>query len=196
MHHHCHTPPTTHRTILLLALALNFPLFVLETWMGFAVDSSSLIADAMDFLSDSFSYLLTLAVLSLPLATRAKASIVKAVLMLLLAAFALWQGVSNLASGTIPGAFTMGWVAVLALIANLATAAILYKTRTEDSNMRSIWLCSRNDAINNILIMISAGLVVWLQSPWPDFAVALFIAGLEGSSAVSIIRDAKKELKA
>lgn len=193
-HHHEHTH-THDRKILWIAFGLNFPLFVLEVWQGVNANSTSLLADSMDFLSDSFSYLITLYVLTKPLATRAKASLFKASLMLLLAAGALTQGVNNILHGDTPHYFTMGWVGTLALIANLATAALLYNTRGRDSNMRSIWLCSRNDALANIFILIAAGMVYATGSLWPDLIVALVITWLEGGSALKIIAHAKTELR-
>lgn len=193
---HCHSHETHHdRKVLWIAFALNFPLFVLEVWQGMQADSTSLIADSMDFLSDSASYLITLYVLTKPLHIRAKASLFKASLMLLLAAAALLQGVHNIIHGEIPHYFTMGWVGVLALIANIATAVILFKTRGRDSNMRSIWLCSRNDALANIFIIIAAGLVYATGTLWPDLVVALIITWLEGSAALKIIAHAKQELR-
>jgi cation diffusion facilitator family transporter len=184
------------RRALWIVLALNFAMFVLEIWQGTLSNSSSLIADSMDFLSDSFSYGITIYVLTKPLKIRAHASLFKASLMLLLAVFALYQGISNVISGEIPEFATMGWVAALALIANLISAALLYRGgKHRDSNMKSVWLCSRNDAIANVLILIAAGLVYATGTLWPDLAVALFIAGLEGSSALKIIKEAKQELR-
>lgn len=192
-HHHDHHAHD--RKILWIAFALNFPLFVLEVWQGMEANSTSLLADSMDFLSDSASYLITLYVLTRALHVRAKASIFKAALMLLLAAGAFSQGIHNVMNNHTPEYLTMGWVGTLALIANLATAALLYKTRNRDSNMSSIWLCSRNDALANIFILIAAGLVFATGTLWPDLAVALIITWLEGSSALKIIAQAKEELK-
>lgn len=194
-HDHEHTH-TYDRKILWIAFGLNFPLFLLEVWQGVGADSTSLLADSMDFLSDSFSYLITLYVLSKPLHVRARASLLKASLMLLLAVGALSQGINNILYGDTPHYLTMGWVGTLALIANLATAAILYKTRGRDSNMRSVWMCSRNDALANIFIILAAGLVYATGTLWPDLIVALIITWLEGSSALKIIAHAKIELRA
>jgi Co/Zn/Cd efflux system component len=193
-HNHSHDVIAHDRKVLWIVLALNFSLFGIEIWQGILANSSSLIADSMDFLSDSFSYGVTIYVLTKPLTMRAHASLLKASLMLLLAAFALYQGVSNVISGEIPAFETMGWVALLALAANVTSALLLYRSSHRDSNMRSVWLCSRNDAIANVLIIIAAGLVFATNSLWPDLFVALFIAGLEGTSALKIIREARMEL--
>lgn len=192
---HCHPAPDSndHRT-LWIVLALNFAMFLLEVWQGVAADSTSLLADAMDFLSDSFSYLITLYVLGRHLHTRAKASLIKAALMLLLAAFAFAQGVQHVLTGEVPDAFAMGWVSVLALIVNLASAALLFRSRGRDSNMRSVWLCSRNDALNNIMVLMAALLVHLSGALWPDLIAAVAIAWVEGGSALRIIRHAREEL--
>lgn len=192
--HYDHTHWEHDRKILWIVLVLNFSMFLLEIWQGIHAGSTSLIADSMDFLSDSFSYIITMYVLALPLRTRAKASIIKATLMLLLAAGALAQGIHNIVEQQTPVYHTMTWVAILALIANVVSAALLYGSRNRDSNMQSIWLCSRNDAIANIAILIAAYLVYVTSSLWPDFCVALIIMWLEGSSALAIIKQAKKEL--
>ncbi len=194
-HSHDHHNLKHDRRVLWIVLALNFSMFILEVWQGISADSTSLIADSMDFLSDSFSYIITLYVLTRSLAVRARASLLKASLMLLLAGTAATQGIYNILHGNIPEFTTMGWVGLLALTINVISAMLLYATRNRDSNMQSVWLCSRNDAVANIGIIIAAGLVFLTNSLWPDLAVAFFIAWLEGSSALKIIRQARGELK-
>lgn len=194
-HDHDHDHIIHDRKILWIVLSLNFAMFLLEIWQGIEADSSSLLADSMDFLSDSFSYGVTLYVLQKSLHIRAKAALIKATLMLLLAAGVLTQGIYNLIEQATPAYMTMGWVATLALIANTISALLLYKSRGRDSNMRSVWLCSRNDAIANIMIIAAAFLVYFTNSLYPDLLVALGIAYLEGGSAIKIIRHAKQELK-
>lgn len=194
-HHHSHEELKHDRRVLYIVFVLNFTMFLLEIWQGLRSDSTSLLADSMDFLSDSFSYLVTLYVLTKSLATRAKASLLKATLMLILAVVALAQGIHNVIIQETPHYMTMGWVGTLALIANVSSAYLLYSTRNRDSNMQSVWLCSRNDAFANIAIIIAAGLVFLTNSLWPDLAVALIITWLEGGSALKIIKQAKEELK-
>ena len=193
-HDHSHASLQHDRRTLYIVLALNFAMFVLEIWQGTKADSTSLIADSMDFLSDSFSYVITLYVLTKSLRARAHASLLKAALMLCLAAVALGQGIHNLITHAMPHYTTMGWVGTLALIANVTSAALLYRTRNRDSNMESVWLCSRNDAIANVAILIAAFLVFATESLWPDLIVALIITWLEGGAALKIIAHAKKEL--
>jgi Co/Zn/Cd efflux system component len=193
-HHDHHDHFIRDRHVLWTVLALNFAMFMLEIWQGMEADSSSLIADSMDFLGDSFSYGLTIYVLARPLSVRAHAAIFKAVLMLLLAAVVLWQGAQNYLNEQTPEYVTMGWVAALALMVNATSAVLLFRSRGRDSNMQSVWMCSRNDAIANLLIIVAAGLVYLTGTLWPDLAVALAIAGLEGVSALKIIASAKTEL--
>lgn len=192
--HHDHLALNATRHALHVALFLNFGMFIIEMWQGISGESSALIADSMDFFADSFSYLLTLYVLEKSLRMRAHASLLKAGMMLVLAAIVLVQGFHNLLAGNTPAYITMGWVSLLALAANVTSAAMLYRSRNRDSNMESVWLCSRNDAINNVGILIAAGLVYLTHSPLPDLIVALFIAWLSASSALKVIADAKKEL--
>lgn len=183
------------RKVLWIVLALNFMMFGVEIWQGLRSQSTSLLADSMDFLSDSFSYAITLIVIARPLKVRAQATLLKAKLMLALAALALAQGFYNLMGHHTPHFETMGIVGAIALAVNITSALLLYASRGRDSNMRSIWLCSRNDAYANIAIIIAAGLVYMSGSLWPDLIVAFFIAWLEGGSAFKIIKHANEELK-
>jgi Co/Zn/Cd efflux system component len=194
-HYHTHDEIVHDRKVLWVVLALNFSMFLLEIWQGMLANSSALLADSMDFLSDSFSYLITLYVITKHIHVRARAALLKASLMLLLAFGALSQGLYNLFVHAIPAYETMGWVGALALCANVISALLLYSSRGRDSNMRSVWLCSRNDAFANILIIIAAFLVYLTGSLLPDLLVALGIAWLEGGSALKIIRHAKEELR-
>ncbi len=196
LHYHTHAEITHDRKVLWLVLALNLAMFALEIWQGIKADSSALIADSMDFLSDSFNYIVTLYVITKHLHTRAKAAIFKSFMMLLLAGFAITQGVYHLINNVTPAYETMGWVGALALIVNIISAAMLYASRGRDSNMHSVWLCSRNDIIANLMILLAAYLVFVSGSLVPDLLVALAIAWLEGSSAIKIIRHAKNELSA
>ena len=193
--HHHHDEITHNRRVLWIVFALNFGMFLLEIWQGAASNSTSLLADSMDFLSDSFTYLITLYVLTKSLRARATAALIKSGLMLIIAAAVLFQGVQNLLHGQVPEHMTMGRVAGLALAANVASALLLYASRERDSNMRSVWLCSRNDALGNVLVLIAAWLVYATGTLWPDLAAALVISGLATSAAIKIIKQARAELK-
>jgi len=192
---HTHCEIAHDRKVLWFVLVINLAMFGLEIWQGMLADSSALIADSMDFLSDSFNYIITLFVIAKHLHVRARAALFKSFLMLLLAVFALLQGFWHLINHNVPSYETMGWVGVLALIANVISAALLYRSRGRDSNMHSVWLCSRNDIISNLMILLAAFLVFQTGSLVPDLLVAFAIAWLEGSSAFKIMRHAKEELK-
>ncbi len=195
-HEHSHCDTIAHdRKMLWIVLLLNGAMFFVELWQGMHANSSSLLADSMDFFSDSLSYIITLYVIQKHIHVRAKAALFKASFMLLLAAVALIQGVANLVHGTVPVYETMGIVGLLALLVNLVSAMLLYGSRGRDSNMRSVWLCSRNDMFANIMIIIAAFFVSVTGSLLPDLLVALGIAWLEGSAALKIIRHAKEELR-
>lgn len=194
-HTHDHDLINHDRKMLWIVLLLNGSMFFLELWQGMRADSSSLIADSMDFFSDSLSYIITLYVIQKHIHIRAKAALVKASFMILLAILAIGQGVHNMIGHNTPVSLTMGWVGLLALSVNIGSAMLLYNSRDRDSNMKSVWLCSRNDAIANLLILLAAFLVFISNSPYPDLIVAVGIALLEGSSAIKIISHAMQELK-
>ena len=190
---------TTHisprfKRALWIALLINATMFFVEIIGGVAAGSVSLWADAADFAGDAANYGISLAVLSLGVAWRARAALVKGVSMavfgLIVTGKAGWVA---LAGGT-PEPLTMGVIAVLALVANLAAAGLLYAYRDGDANMRSVWLCSRNDAIGNLFVLAAAGGVFGTGQGWPDVVVALVMAGLALSSGVTVIRQARTEL--
>jgi Co/Zn/Cd efflux system component len=202
--HHCHDdehPPSpdtaagaARRRVLWAALAINTAMFVVEVGGGLHAGSVALLADALDFFGDAANYALSLAVLSLGLAWRARAALVKAasmavfgVLVLGRAGWVAWQG-------GMPEPATMGLIALLALAANLGTAALLYAFRDGDANMRSVWLCTRNDAIGNVAVGVAALGVFGTGSRWPDLAVAVLMAVLALAAALSVLRQARAEL--
>ncbi len=212
--HCCHTPapakdscatdhcggascaPQAAAKILWVALVINFSMFVVEMIAGLQADSAALLADALDFFGDSFNYALSLAALGLLPVWRSRAALVKGFTMLGYGVFVLAQAGWILFSGAQPEAMTMGAVGFLALLANLSVLFLLYRFRDGDANMRSVWLCSRNDVIGNTLVMLAA-LGVWgTATAFPDIAVAVIMAGLNLSSARVIIRQARSELNA
>ena len=152
-------------------------------------------ADALDFLADAANYAVALVVVGLALRWRARAALLKGAAMGL---FGLWVAagtVSHAITATVPRAEVMGAIGLLALAANLAVAGLLYRFRAADSQAMSVWLCTRNDCIASIAVMV-AGAGVWLSgSPWPDIAVAAMIASLGLSSAMRIIRQGRAELR-
>jgi len=188
-------PDPKFRRALWIVLAINAAMFIVEIVSGLFAHSVSLQADALDFLGDSANYLLTLMVLSMSMRWRSGAALVKGATMGLFGFWVIGQAVWNVYSGTLPGAFVMGSVGGLALAANAASAGFLYAFRSGNANMRSVWLCSRNDAIGNIAVMLAAGGVFSLGSAWPDLLVALVMAALALSSSVLIVRQAMGELR-
>jgi cation diffusion facilitator family transporter len=183
------------RRALWIALAINAIMFVVEITAGVAAGSSSLQADALDFLGDAANYGLSLFVLGMSLRHRAMASVLKGFTM---GAFGIWvmlATVRHLFDGTVPEAETMGAVGVAALISNVTVALVLYAFRDGDSNMRSVWICSRNDAVGNVAVLAAAGGVVATGAGWPDVAVAAIMAALALSGAWQVLRHALSELR-
>lgn len=182
------------RRALWTALGINAAMFLVEIAGGLKSGSVSLLADAIDFAGDAANYGLTLAVLSLGLAWRARAALVKGLTMgtygILVLAKTAWAA----AYGVPPEPVTMGAIALIALAANVGVAAMLYAWRDGDSNMRSVWLCSRNDAIGNLAVLMAAAGVLGTGTAWPDLIVAGVIATLALSAAASVIRHARAEL--
>ncbi|MGV3730495.1 MAG: cation transporter [Sphingopyxis sp.] len=184
------------RRILWIALVINAAMFAVEIVAGVAADSRALQADALDFLGDSANYAISLGVAGMALAWRARAALFKAVTML---AFGLWVFGSALwgfVAGSAPHAETMGIVGALALAANVAVALMLYRYRTGDANMRSVWICSRNDAIGNLAVMGAALGVFGTGQSWPDLAVAAIMAALAIWGSIEVFRHARSDLTA
>ena len=177
-----------------MPLAINASMFFVEIIGGVAAGSVSLWADAADFAGDAANYGISLAVLSLGLAWRARAALLKGVSM---AAFGLIVTVKTgwaALAGSAPEPMTMGAIAVLALLANLAAAGLLYAYRDGDANMRSVWICSRNDAISNIAVGLAALGVFGTGTAWPDLLVAGLMAVLAITGAWTVLRHARAEL--
>ncbi|MGK6307526.1 cation transporter [Variovorax sp. DT-64] len=183
-----------YRRVLWVALALNVLMFVVEIGAGFRSGSVSLLADAIDFFGDAANYGVTLAVLSMGLAWRARAAVLKGLSMLGFGLFVAGKTFWSAAQGVPPEALTMGVVGMLALGVNVGVAVLLYAFREGDANMRSVWLCSRNDAIGNVAVMLAALGVFGTGSAWPDLVVAAAMAALALSGGWSVLRQARGEL--
>ncbi len=183
-----------YRRVLWVALALNVLMFVVEIGAGFRSGSVSLLADAIDFFGDAANYGVTLAVLSMGLAWRARAAVLKGLSMLGFGLFVAGKTFWSATQGLPPEALTMGVVGLLALGVNVGVAVLLYAFREGDANMRSVWLCSRNDAIGNVAVMLAALGVFGTGSAWPDLVVAAAMAALALSGGWSVLRQARGEL--
>jgi len=196
--HHASAPAhlsPRYRRVLWIALLVNAAMFGVEIAGGLRAGSVALLADAVDFFGDAANYGLSLAVLGMALAWRARAAALKALTMGAFGLFVLGRAAWSASEGVVPEPVTMGAIGALALLANVAVAAMLYAWRDGDANMRSVWLCSRNDAIGNLAVMAAALGVLGTGSAWPDLAVAAVMALLALSAARSIVRQAGAELR-
>ncbi|WP_228244240.1 cation transporter [Porphyrobacter sp. GA68] len=184
------------RAILWIALLANAAMFLVEIVAGIAADSRSLQADALDFLGDAANYAISLGVAGMALAWRAQAALVKAATML---AFGLWvigYAIFALIVGANPEPQTMGLIGMLALLVNLAIALLLFRYRQGDANMRSVWICSRNDAIGNCAVLAAALGVFGTGQAWPDLLVAVIMATLAIWGSIEVFGQARDELAA
>lgn len=182
-----------YRRALWAVIAINAVMFVVEMTAGVAAQSQALQADALDFLGDTATYAISLAVIGMSVQVRATAALVKG---LSLSAMGLWVLGSTLYRVFVlgvPEAGMMGAVGLLALAANLGSVLLLMKWKDGDANVRSVWLCSRNDAIGNVAVLLAASGVWATQTGWPDLIVAGLMASLFLSSSVQIIRQARAE---
>lgn len=184
------------RRALWAALAINATMFAVEIGAGLTAGSMSLKADALDFLGDSANYAISLGVAGLALTWRTRAAMLKGVSLCALGLWVLVSGVQAALAGAVPRAETMGMVGLLALAANVTAALILYRFRSGEANRRSVWICSRNDAIGNLAVVAAALGVFGAKAGWPDLVVAAILATLGISGGVQILRQAGKEMRA
>ncbi len=182
------------RRVLWIALTINAAMFAVEIAGGVAAQSAALQADALDFLGDSANYAISLGVAGLALQWRARAAWFKGASLLLLGLWVLSSTLWMALAGTLPHAETMGAIGVLALAANIACAIMLWRHRDGDANRRSVWICSRNDAIGNIAVVAAALGVFGTGTGWPDIIVAAILAALGISGGWQIVRQARGEL--
>jgi Co/Zn/Cd efflux system component len=191
-------PPSTspaYRRVLWIALFVNAGMFAIEVVAGLAAASVSLQADALDFFGDAANYGLSLSVLSMGYVWRARAALVKGISMGLFGLSVIGAAMMNVLGNALPDAPTMGVIGLLALAANVGVAVLLYRYRDGDANMRSVWLCTRNDAIGNVAVLAAALGVFGTGTLWPDIAVAAVMASLALNAAAQTIRSALDELK-
>ena len=178
-----------------VALVINLAMFGVEIFAGVTAESAALKADALDFLGDSANYAISLGVAGMALTWRARAAMLKGASLLVLGLWVMGSTAYAAVAGTLPEAATMGIVGGLALAANVAVALILYRFRSGDANMRSVWICSRNDAIGNLAVVAAAFGVFGTGSGWPDLIVAAILATLGISGGIQIMRQAGGELR-
>jgi Co/Zn/Cd efflux system component len=173
-----HRGNPAYRRVLWLVLGINAVMFLVEIGAGLAAGSASLQADALDFLGDTGNYAISLFVVGMTLRYRASAAFLKGATM---GTFGLWVlavTAWHVWHGTVPHAFTMGAVGFVALLANAASFGLLWAYRAGDSNMRSAWICTRNDVLGNLAVLLAALGVLGTGTGWPDVIVATLMAGL------------------
>lgn len=185
------------RRALWVALIVNATMFAAEIAAGFAASSSALQADALDFLGDSANYAISLFVVGMGLAVRSRTALFKGGTLLLLGLWVVgsagWRAATG---GAVPHADVMGWVGFIALVANAGVALMLFRFRRGDADMRSVWICSRNDAIGNVAVMLAALGVFGTGTLWPDVIVAAIMAALSITGGWTIMRQALSEMRA
>jgi Co/Zn/Cd efflux system component len=184
-----------YRRVLWSVLAINAVMFAVEIGAGLAAGSASLQADALDFLGDASNYAISLSVVGMALRYRAMAALAKGSTMVV---FGLWVfGITGWHAwhGTLPQAVTMGAVGFTALAANLASFGLLWRHRVGDANMRSAWICTRNDVLGNLAVLLAALGVFGTGTGWPDVSVAMIMATLALQGALIVIRQARVELR-
>ncbi|OTG72351.1 cobalt transporter [Acinetobacter sp. ANC 4169] len=186
-------PDSKFRTALWIALFINLAMFLIELIGGAYAHSSALWADSLDFFGDAVNYGISLAVLGASLYWRATVALVKGLTMALFGVVVIGKTVFAYVQSIPPEAITMGAIGVLALVANVSSALILYSFRDGDANMSSVWLCSRNDAIGNVAVILAAVGVFGTGSIWPDIGVAVIMASLGLSSGYQVVRQALAE---
>ena len=195
----CCPPPssqdTAFRRVLWFALVVNLAMFLVELLGGVHARSTSLLADAADFFGDAANYAISLLVLPLGLLWRARTAYFKGVTMLLYGLAILAYATYSMIVGMLPDAPTMGVIGVLAFLSNLGVALLLFRFRAGDANMRSVWLCTRNDVVGNLAVVAAAMGVFGTQSGWPDYVVAIIMASLAMSAARSVLRQARAEMR-
>ena len=181
------------RRILWAVLIANAAMFVVEMVGGHAVGSLALQADALDFAADAATYGVTLWAIGRSAQIRTRAALIKSAAMLAMGVLILVMAIAKLISPAPPEATPMGLIAALALAVNLGAVIMLLPMRNGDANLRSVWLCSRNDAFGNILVILAAGATAATRSPWPDFAVGAIMCLLFVSGSWAVYSQARRE---
>lgn len=184
-----------YKRALWVVVALNIGFGAVEIAGGYFAGSQALKADALDFMGDGLITFLALIAVNWGLAARARAALLQGMFLALLGIGVIGVTLYRVFVVQQPEAHMMGLFGIIALGVNVIAALVLFPHREGDANMRAVWLFSRNDAIGNLAVVVAAGLVIWTQTAWPDLFVAILIGGLFMQSAISIIKDARRDLK-
>ncbi len=184
-----------YKRVLWIVIFINAAMFFVEMSAGKLAGSQALKADALDFLGDALTYGLSLAVIGMSLKTRSMAAMLKGMSLLLMGLWVFGSTVYQIFILGVPSAQIMGFIGLLALAANLASVLLLMRYKDGDANVRSVWLCSRNDAIGNVAVMVASFAVFLTATAWPDLIVALFMSGLFLRSAQLILVQAWREYR-
>lgn len=188
--------PARQRRVLHVVLGINAAMFLVEFGGGLLAHSTALLADSVDMLGDALVYGFSLYVVGRGARWHARAALLKGAIMAAFGAGVLLEVTLKLVHGVLPAAGVMAGVGLLALAANAVCLLVLWRRRGDDLNMRSAWLCSRNDVVANVAVLAAAGGVAATGSLWPDVAVGLLIAAVFGASAADVIRAACRQLGA
>jgi Co/Zn/Cd efflux system component len=188
--------PREQRRTLQIVLLINAVMFLTESVAGVLAHSTALFADSLDMLGDAIVYGFSLYVIGRGIAWQARAALLKGLIMAAFGIGLLVQVAFKITRGVTPTVEVMGVVGTLAFAANLWCLALLWRRRGDDINMRSAWICSRNDVIGNVAVLVAAGAVAVTGSPWPDIVIGLLVASVFGRSAVQVVRDASRAVAA
>lgn len=186
---------TSQKKVLIITLVINALMFFLEFTYGSIARSTSLVADSLDMLGDAFVYGISLYAIGRSVKWNSSVSLTKGVVMASFGVWVLIQAFTRFSSVEPPNAATMGVVGALALVANITCAALLLRFRNDDLNMRSTWLCSRNDVISNLAVLAAAGLVSFTRSKYPDLIVGIGISSLILYFSVQVLRESYATLR-
>ncbi len=183
------------RRILIIVLIINAVMFSAEFSAGLAANSTALLADSLDMLADAIIYAIGLFALGRASHWRARAALTSGLFQMALGAGIAIEAIVKIFVDGLPDVATMGLFGVLALLANTVCFVLLSRFRDGDINLRATWICSRNDMIGNVGVLVAAGLVMWLESGWPDIVIGLMIALVVIRSALRISMEARSALK-
>jgi Co/Zn/Cd efflux system component len=188
--------PREQRRTLQIVLLINAVMFLTESVAGVLAHSTALFADSLDMLGDAIVYGFSLYVIGRGIAWQARAALLKGLIMAAFGIGLFVQVAFKITRSVTPTVEVMGVVGTLAFAANLWCLALLWRRRGDDINMRSAWICSRNDVIGNVAVLVAAGAVAVTGSPWPDIVIGLLVASVFGRSAVQVVRDASRAVAA